>query len=1676
MTFPNTDGLAPGSVVDIWSMDHGLGEFFVAGQGQVSADGTEIVTIEGGVREASWHFVAPTGTESLAGDSSQQSTCGMASQVGLADGCLEVDIQTPTYRSLGQERGVRLVYSSRRTRSLGRTVPLRVATRIGVAGGPVPDSLGYRVNVDGIWYDGEASINLDGFTSADEIEVSLDVPMEDRPSGTYEAEVEIDNTYGETRVKNRIETVFAHYNGAESPFAIGWGVDGLQRVLIGDEPDTFWGATVLDGNGDSSIFVVAAGDPLVELSGEIARRLVPPGAAHIDGAGTNQRLSFVPERADFELSADVAVDLSAPGTATFDVSTHQPGTLEQGTRVSTYLVRDPTSMRDSAGNGITVMLSADATFRRRILGIQLTDATLEAHDAELGAPGLDYSTTLDRGMEDGDGESVTWHGDGRVSFELMSSATDQVRVIVEAIEGDALPMFAFDFNSSNAPDREWNQITTTTSASTGSIVAPAYEYLDCGDSAMHCPANSRDRVLNMDGGGIPSIGVPDVLAHMVTDRVMQFEPGFYTLSAWVGTSGATTGQRERVYSAGNNARVWLEDVDTGADLALPTGWTGFSDLLGIIPEGRYEVRVFNVTGSGSGALHMHAGALVLDPASDGFGLLVDDIVLYRGVKFDGPPGDYSTLVRNEDDSFTRSYRDGSRVEFGSDGYQTAVVDRHGRTTRYLYISESDRRLQWIEDPAGRVTTFSYDEDGNGNSTLSHITGPDGRATHFTVESSGALTSVVFEDGTTRTFQYGAEAGPLYMVGETNQRGELKTRRYTDRGVFESAQFHDGPVEVADPVERSMTLGLISGLVQPTTGEIIAADWPAFDKSTHETLIEDGEGNTTRVLTSLPGATLVTTAPDGSVSTSKRDEDGNVKQSIAPSGHEVTRTFDAHGNVLTERDHVLMEPGEATAFTYGPYDQVTTVTDARGNQTRFDYDPRANLSGITSPAGRQVSFEYYQGAGDPDDPDPALTGLLKRHTDRFGTTTTWEYESDTGVDANMNVRRIVSVNGAETRAVTFAPGPYGRVASVTDDLSRTVSFGYDAMGRVDTQTNADSSVIGFGYDPVGLLSSVTPPGQPEHSMSYDQRGRLQSYAPPAPDTGQAAEDYDSEYVLAAETLDRVNLPGGRFIDYTPEPGTGRLESIDLQSRVGTYEIEYHQPMVDGIVKQTGLVRQVTTPEGLRLVNGYEHPDPVTGEPVPSSLLTSQTWVPSSGGAGPSGTVSWTFDVDGRLASRSVDGAWTIDYGYDEDGLLLSVDAMSLTLDQDSGYLTGTELIGVTTTADATSFGELDTFTATVNSDLVWSIDHDYDVTGQLDVKTETLYGVTASYDYDYDLQGRLEAVSVDGVEVRRYVYDDNGNRLELLENGAAPGTGTAGTYDDQDRLLSYGELSFGYNEVGQLATMSDAGAGETTSYVYDELGNLMQVTLPGGSVIDYEIDGQNRRVGKVVDGVVQWRLLYGDQLNPVARLDPAGNVEQVYVYGTRPHVPDFVMTADGGVHRVLSDHLGSVRVVVDAVSGVPVQWVEYDEFGNVLLDSNPGFQPFGFAGGLYDADTGLVRFGARDYDPVVGRWTAKDPILFDGGQENLYVYVGNDPVNGIDPSGQVVVNWECHTEMGCPLTVRCPHSARGCGVVSCSRTVTPPIVAIGTCNYECLGGGSASVILTRWGPSPPICTGGDPACE
>jgi RHS repeat-associated protein len=284
-------------------------------------------------------------------------------------------------------------------------------------------------------------------------------------------------------------------------------------------------------------------------------------------------------------------------------------------------------------------------------------------------------------------------------------------------------------------------------------------------------------------------------------------------------------------------------------------------------------------------------------------------------------------------------------------------------------------------------------------------------------------------------------------------------------------------------------------------------------------------------------------------------------------------------------------------------------------------------------------------------------------------------------------------------------------------------------------------------------------------------------------------------------------------------------------------------------------------------------------------------------------------------------------------------------------------------------------------------------GRITKRTETISGKTATFTYRYNQAGRLVQVQKDGAVLSRYTYDSNGNRVRVT-HGA---TTVTGSYDAQDRLTQYGKTTYVYTANGDLRRKT--AAGKTTRYQYDALGNLLQVTLPGGTQITYLVDGQNRRIGKQVNGTLVQGFLYQDQLTPVAELDGNGKVISRFVHATHVNVPDY-MVKDGVTYRIITDDLGSPRLVVEVTTGAVVQRLEYDEFGRVLLDTNPGFQPFGFAGGLYDRETQFVRFGARDYDAETGRWTAKDPLPFVSRGTNLYEYVFNDPINFVDTTGLI----------------------------------------------------------------------------
>jgi RHS repeat-associated protein len=298
--------------------------------------------------------------------------------------------------------------------------------------------------------------------------------------------------------------------------------------------------------------------------------------------------------------------------------------------------------------------------------------------------------------------------------------------------------------------------------------------------------------------------------------------------------------------------------------------------------------------------------------------------------------------------------------------------------------------------------------------------------------------------------------------------------------------------------------------------------------------------------------------------------------------------------------------------------------------------------------------------------------------------------------------------------------------------------------------------------------------------------------------------------------------------------------------------------------------------------------------------------------------------------------------------------------------------------------MSSYEAKYGSNALFSTAYVRDSLGRITEITETVQGVTNVHAYTYDLAGRLKQVLRNDTLQATYYYDANGNRDSVV----TPAGTTTGTYDAQDRMLAYGNASYFYTKRGSLSTKIEGT--DTTRYTYDLQGNLTRVDLPTGDVIEYLIDAQNRRIGKKVNGRWVQKLLYSTGLSPAAELDSVDGVVARFILGR--------MEKGGVTYRIITDHLGSVRLVVNASTGEISERIAYDEFGNVLEDTNPGLVPVGYAGGLWDCATRWVRFGTRDYDSRSARFTTKDLIGYAGGESNTYRYLNNEPVNRIDPYG------------------------------------------------------------------------------
>ncbi len=855
-----------------------------------------------------------------------------------------------------------------------------------------------------------------------------------------------------------------------------------------------------------------------------------------------------------------------------------------------------------------------------------------------------------------------------------------------------------------------------------------------------------------------------------------------------------------------------------------------------------------------------------------------------------------------------------------------------------------RHLETLLSLTGKaLLTFGYDPEGR----LESVTDASGNRTRVERDATGTLEAIVgpFDERTALALDADG-----YLARVENPAGEATRLTYARDGLltgvtgpddrtFEISYDDVGRVALAKNPRGART-EIQPGLTADGARKVSLRS--PMGRLTEQVMIRPESGELLRVTTRPDGTkTEVLARTDGSLARISSDGARSEQVMSADPRFGMLAPLSSLGSVLTPSGRVVATVFSREVVSADPMNplgavarMVETSSLAGRSRSRTTYDGASRTFTVESPAGRRATFTI----------DEAGRELERRVGNFLPIATVYDAKG-----------RITSITQGD-RSTSLTYDTKGLLESLRDAEGGAAGFQRDAAGRVIQLVGPDGTVRSFGYDAAGRLVSVAPPDRPAHTFERSPTGHVVSYVP----AGVALAAIQTQ-----RDLDEA-------ITQVTGPITDRLITHDAAGRIAT-EQSGAESITATYRPEDGKVATLSTADGETLAVSYDGP-----------LVTGFAW------SGPiAGSVAFAYDDRFYLESVTVGGGASIGRSYDSDGFAVQVGTLAVEYAPANGYVSAMSQGLVRDERTWNEYGQPADQLVTVSGSPVLELHLLRDKLGRINERRELVEGESKTTKYGYDSGGRLIRVEVDGVEVARYTFDSNGNRLTYFD-----GTESAATYDDEDRILTQGGVSYSHDAEGRRTGKVSGGS---TTYGFDGFQRLRQLGLPDGSTIDYVLDGLHRRVGKRVGGELVQGFLYQDELRVVAELDGAGNVVSTFAYAGASLVPDF-MVRGGRTYRLVSDHLGSPRLVIDIANGAVAQRMDFDAFGRVLADTNPGFQPFGFAGGLFDRDTGLVHFGAREYDPETARWLSRDPLRMLGGDLNLYAYVRGDPVNSTDPSG------------------------------------------------------------------------------
>ena len=834
-----------------------------------------------------------------------------------------------------------------------------------------------------------------------------------------------------------------------------------------------------------------------------------------------------------------------------------------------------------------------------------------------------------------------------------------------------------------------------------------------------------------------------------------------------------------------------------------------------------------------------------------------------------------------------------------------------------------------------------------NGMLDSIVDTQGRTLDVTSNSSGRITGVSDPSGRTWGYSYGSSGGATNrLTTYTDPEGKTTTYDYDTNGNL---------IKITTPGGR------VTEFTWHTDGKLKDVK-RLLDAATSDYAVTNYVYSTAAsgdaVCNTVGDAKTVVTNPRGKITTYCADpSNGRVRKVVDALNHQKSNEYTPHGSVTK-----LMIPGGSGGVYNLNFDQAGT-------------DPTQNLTGGTAPAGETFSIAY---------PDPATTTSRLRYlptqtTNEQGSKTNFEYDNGAGTGIG-DVTAVKDGNSPTQVKATLAYNADGTLQTATDGNGRTTTYDYftstdtptppaNQIGNLEkivspsiTNPVSGSSLLGdqkFTYDSLGRISTYTDGKNQVQTFTYDKLDRITKVAYTVSGVNQGTIDYtydfDGNRTLRRETVganvtdtsyvyDKLNrqtketYPASKVNDYTYDKA-GNLSVFKSTIGSSSYQVSYGY---DDVNNMTSLAEP--------------------GGTCPTTRCTTQT-----------------YDDRDRPWVTTLPNGVAVTRTYDTSSKPKTIKAVK-----------GTNPALVDLTYDYADASTKETLlqqkvTDGTNSDVTT---HLYDANDRLK-KAETKNGTTVKrrFEYTFDnASNRREEQFFNGTSTATTTYKYNeGNQL-CWERGAAltdplPACNAAPT----------GSTTYVHDAAGN-ETSNSAGR----SFSYNVRNQVTSHTQVGGSTFTTAHLGE----GQAENTQFGTPTFLNSALGVQVRTSSSGNYFYIRTPGGAPIGATY---PDGGRAYFLTDALGSVLKLTDVNGGV-LNTYTYEPYGADLSTTGSTSNYIKYAGGFDTTGAGrLYHFGARYYDPLIGRWTQQDPLdqVGDLKEGNKYAYVGGDPINATDPSGEVL---------------------------------------------------------------------------